>query len=278
MLELPPLPLGIRLPTNTERDRLKARYPRLSQQATSNCVTCRDKGEFRWWATPERSEVADWKCNCVDQWILHRAMLSSNIKLVYQRLSWPDMTSVEEGALVKVWDYLDNTDAYVNSGMGLILFGGAGTGKTGLASLILKDLLAKGHDCYFTTFSEMIDTYTGGWNDREERAWFHKRIKNAGVLVLDDVGKEYQGRAKNGLPESTFDEVLRHRIASAAVTIVTTNHDMKKMQEGYGGGVMSLLQERSTTYEFTSDDFRVSSRERNETEARSGLTRPLVLS
>ena len=115
----------------------------------------------------------------------------------------------------------------------------------------------------------MIDTYTGGWNSQDEKAWFHRRIKNAGVLVVDDVGREYQGRAKNGLPESTFDEVLRHRVAAGTPTFISSNKDMKQLQEGYGGNVMSLLHERSTTYRFTGLDYRDQARMRV-TRGRSG--------
>src|SRR5690606_38450368 len=110
-----------------------------------------------------------------------------------------------------------------------------------------------------------------------EKAWFHRRIKNADVLVMDDVGREHQGRTRSGLPESTFDEVLRHRVAAGTPTIITTNLDMQALQEGYGGNVMSLLHERSTTYRFTGADFRDTARVRLVDEVEMGLTRPVVL-
>ena len=277
LLQAPPLPPSIRTLRNEEFDRLHDRYPRLSKTPKKGCITCGDTGEYRWWTDEKRTEVGTWKCDCNSQWLLNHYLLNANIGLTYQRLGWADMTRAETGAMDKVFSYMERAEAYVRSGVGLILYGEMGTGKTALSSLLLKTLLAQGHDGYFTTFSEMIDTYTGGWNDKEERAWFHRRIKNAGVLVLDDIGREYQGRAKNGLPESTFDEVLRHRIAASTPTIITTNRDMTEMQQGYGGNVMSLLHERSTTYKFIGEDFRDQARNRVNDEADLGLTRPVVL-
>lgn len=276
---LAPLPETIRLLTNPELERLRTRYPRLPE-SPERCVTCEGTGSFRWYGAKVGEgppPVVTYECSCTDQWVLHTYLLNANIGDAYQRLSWGDVAT-EQGALDKVADYLEHASSYVRAGVGLILYGGVGTGKTMLATLVLKQLLAQGYDGYFTTFSEMIDTYTGGWNDPEERAWFHRRIKNAEVLVLDDIGREYQGRTKSGLPESTFDEVLRHRVAAATPTIITTNLDLTKLQEGYGGNVMSLLHERSSTYRFTGEDFRDNARTRLVDEVAAGLTRPVTLS
>ena len=278
MLHQPPLPSSIMPLNNEESARLRSRYPNLAPSPGKNCVTCRDRHQYRWYLPGSRSEVGEYECDCVDQWILHRRLLASNIGTTYQRLGWADMGATDPGAIEIAQEYVSRAEDYVANGVGLILYGTAGTGKTSLGTLLLRGMLSLGYDGYFTTFSEMIDTYTGGWNDREEKVWFHKRIKNARILVMDDVGKEYQGKAKTGLPESTFDEVLRHRVAASTPTIITTNLSMTRLQEGYGGGVMSLLRERSATYEFGGKDFRDTQRNRTLDEIDQGLTRPAVLS
>lgn len=274
MHQMEPLPPGIRLLTNPEAERLKKRHPGLPA-SPQHCPTCKGAGTFMWWGS--ENEPVEWKCNCPDQWVLHRYLLHSNVLKGYQRLGWRDATNVEGGAIDQVWDYIDNAAAYVDAGFGLILHGLVGNGKTLLSSLVFKALLAQGHDGYFTTFSEMIETYTAGWYDAEERAWFHRRVKNTAVLVLDDIGREFKAGGARTLPESTFDEVLRHRIAAALPTIITTNYDMNKLGEAYGGNVLSLLKERSSTYEFAGQDFRDRAKGRLEDEMRLKLTRPLVI-
>lgn len=275
-VELDPLPPQIRLLTDGELTRLRSRYPKLPT-SPKHCITCKGTGTFRWWyGEGSERRVETYRCNCPDQWTLNLYLLNANIGLVYQRISWSDVAT-EPGAVAKVEGYLARSEAYVDAGVGLILHGTIGAGKTMLESLILKHLLGMGYDGYFTTFSEMIDTYTGGWNSAEEKAWFHRRIKNAEVLAIDDVGREYQGRKSSGLPESTFDEVIRHRVAAATPTIITTNLSLDRLQEGYGGNVMSLLHERSTSYRFTGEDFRDRQRTRVDEEVTLGLTRPVVL-
>ncbi len=276
-LHEPDLPSGIKILDNETSARLKQRYPNLPASPERGCVTCGGKKTYRWYAPNSRSEVVTYDCNCVDQWVLHRYLLASGVGVNYGRLGWLDLHDPDQAALRFVSDYVSNAQAYFAAGVGVILSGTYGTGKTLISTLLLRALLAQGHDGYFTTFSEMIDTYTGGWNDREEKVWFHKRVKNAGVLVLDDVGREWQGRKSSGLPEATFDEVLRHRVAASTPTIITTNLDEEGMTLGYGKAVKSLLGERSRTLRIEGEDFRPQSRLRLDQEISQGLTRPLVL-
>lgn len=274
MLELPSLPSGVRILSDEEAARLKRLRPDLPM-SLGDCITCKGAKTFRWFdpiLVDGVRLVADWKCNCEDQWILHRWFLHCGIDKTYQRLSWEDV-SAEPGAVAKVKDYLAHSDAYVEAGCGLILYGSMGSGKTLLTMLALKELSCH-WDCYFTTFAELIDTFTAGWHDPEDKRWFYRRIKNAGVLAIDDVGREQKGA---NFPRSTLDEVLRHRVAASRPTIITTNLNLEDLQRGYGTNIMSLLHERSTTYRFTGEDFRERSRLRLDEEILRKVTRPVVV-
>ena len=278
MLRLPDPPPSLRSLSNEEFARLKAKFPRMPL-SPAECPTCRGAGSFRWWHYEGTSrEVAEYECDCSAQWLLYLYLLNANIGDLYQRLSWHDATAVEAGAIAKASAYLDKSDAYVRAGFGLILYGNKGAGKTMLSSLVLKRLLADGYDGYFTTFSEMVDYFTGSWYDRDEKEWFHRRIKNAGVLVVDDIGKEYAGRKESDVPRAAFDEIFRHRVAAATPTFLTTNLDMTGVHNTYGEHIVSLMRERATTYKFTGEDFReggTSNRLHDEIEL--GLTRPVTI-
>lgn len=272
-ITLPALPDTIRTLSDPESDRLKRQHPGLWANPHTSCETCGGEKVFRMRVAQEIVECA---CECIDQWVLHRFLLNAGIGTAYQRLTWDDIDDqVPLKVQAEVLQYADQADAYVRAGLGLILHGPHGTGKTLLATLLLKKLLGLGYDGYFTQFNELLDSYTSGWRDEEERLWFTRKVRNTGVLVVDDVGKESKGRENVTSP--MFDAVIRARVADAKPTIITTNYSMEQMHSGYGGAVMSLLAESSKDLEVTGKDYRQRSRERLLQDALDNIVRPLML-
>lgn len=273
-MTLAPLPSGIRVLTDAEAERLRKFHPRLPR-TLSECITCGGTGSFRW--KGEQGEPVTYECNCRDQWILHRYFLHCGLGKMYQRMSWTDAHAVDQSTLAQVFDYLDHADAFMRSGRGLILRSPQrGNGKTLVAALIFKAMLAKGHDGYFTQFNELLDSNAAGWRDEDERRWFSRRVRNAGVLVIDDVGREYSGRGVE-LIEATLDKVIRARHDDALPTIITTNKTAEEMAQKYQSNVLSLLSGVCRTVDVTGADYRPIFMEQQDREDRLGLTRPIVV-
>jgi DNA replication protein DnaC len=218
---------------------------------------------------------------------MHRYFLHSGIGLAYQRMNW-GMVEVEQGAVDLVKEWREYAERYVPAGVGLILHGSIGSGKTMLSALLLKELLADGWDGYFVTFSGLLDEFASGWRDEEQKRWFRDRITNADVLVVDDVGRELKQRSfvkgegaidrSRPMAVSTMDEVLRYRVAHCRPTIITTNMTTEDLTSDYGSNIMSLLNEKSATYEFVGSDYRRTAYSNQDKEIQLGLTRPVVVS
>jgi DNA replication protein DnaC len=286
--QLPPNPPTVHTLTDVERDRLNALYPDLSNSlAGKGCKTCQGDKTFRWYEDDSRKDIVDWECNCEEQFILHRFLLQSGIDWGHQKLSWQDITSIDQSIVDDVRNYGFNARRYVGNGMGLILHGNKGNGKTLLSVLLLKTLLKEGHDCFFINFQDIFDYFSKGFRDAALRDWFNQRIRYAGILVVDDMGIEYLGQRKleggvvvhrpMEIIGPMLDRILRSRVAAHRPTIITTNLSMSKLEEMYQSNVISLLRECSLIYEFTSDDYRLTSRNLRIAEINAGLTRPIVL-
>jgi DNA replication protein DnaC len=239
-------------------------------------VTCRGNGLFNWWDDEgQGTEIVEYKCPCEEQFLLNRWLLNSGVDLRHQRQSWRDATGVGSAVFTKLYDYTDNVDQYVGAGIGLMMHGMNGTGKTMMANLVLKRLLLDGRDCFFTTFGDLLDSFTAGWRNEDDKVWFETRIRHAGILVIDDIGKEHTGRHQ--VAESTFDLVLRARVGADRPTLVTTNYTPEEVRQNYAISALSLLRECSLFVEFAGIDYREELARQRIDEALRGITRPVVL-
>lgn len=254
-------------------ERLRQQHPDLWMDPNNACITCNKQPVFR---ARYQGEVQDMVCNCVNQWLMHLWMHNSGIGTHYQRLSWSDVTHVPQNVVDEVFDYLDHAEGNLTGGHGLTLWSPSkGTGKTMLLTLVLKRLLREGYRCYFVTFQDMLDYYTGTWRNADERAWFVRKVRNAQVLAIDDIGRESKGR--ENITEAMFDQVLRPRVAADTPTLISTNFTPEQMYQGYGGNVLSLLSQANHKIEVPGADFRPIQRQQADHDILHGVRRPLVV-
>lgn len=275
-MHLPAPPSALRSLTDPEAERLRQQYPDLWANPNKTCLTCGKAGSFK--ARDGASgDIVDVACDCLSQWKMHRWMLNAGIGLRYQRYTWMDAVGIDPGVQMAVMEYIDEADANISTGTGLTLWSqDKGTGKTLLANLVLKALLARGHDGYFTQFNEMLNFFADTWRDADERRWFTKKVRNAGVLVVDDMGREYKGRAE--VAEAMFDQIIRARVSASRPTWITTNYTPEQMTQGYGGNILSLLSEVNIDVHLPGRDFRPQARERLVRDRQDGITTyPVVI-
>jgi len=181
---------------------------------------------------------------------------------------------------VKKWIDLVNSGKVIKAqgertcGMGLLLVGNPGHGKTTLASTALQELL-RGiprdvigtperfpvRPGYFTDYPRFLRLQKRQWDpDADETeaslveglygdAQDHLNVK---ILVLDDLGKEY--RTASGWSENTFDALLRSRFNAGLPTIVTTNVPLQQWADVYGVPMASFAHEAFFPYVVTSKE------------------------
>lgn len=266
--------------TNDQSARLASKFP--GMRGVANCITCGGSGTFRWYAVGSRQmeDVVDYECACIDQFRMHRRFLWSGVMESYQRLSWMDYDDVS--SISPIFDYTADAHRLVAAGVGMTIHGDRGNGKTMAANLLAKELVDLGIDCYIGTFASIVDMFADGWTSKDDREWFSSRIRNAGVLLVDDLFRERGGEGeqqnkKAALGERTLEEILRHRVSRAMPTIITMNPDPDKVQAAYGGHVVSLLSERNLVVKVVGEDYRPKVMNRTVFETTHGLVRPIVV-
>lgn len=150
-------------------------------------------------------------------------------------------------------------------GLGMLIYGKPGIGKTTLSLAIIQELLTKLpleafaptenkiilKPCYFATFNDVLDIKGRNMGDEatEEDILLWDGILgeckddsyNIRVLVIDDLGKEHA--SLSGWQKNQLHHVLRTRFNNGLPTIVTTNIARDDWDGLYGDATASFAKE-----------------------------------
>jgi len=180
------------------------------------------------------------RCDCLTQYETYIELDDAGINREYWDLTFKDW----KGDLVakkRVVEYIDNIDSAYENGLGLVLHGSYGTGKTMLSSLILTAALKKEHTIRFITMAEVCDKMRSKIDNVEDNSFYEDKVKNVDFLCLDNLGSEYHPTKFGTYILSTFDILARYRRRNFLPTILTTNLSKSDFIDLYGSAISSLF-------------------------------------
>lgn len=234
------------------------------------------------WPDPESDKTYVYKgetFECPDDDYGHVAMRLAKfywlhfIPLQYQRLIWDEFPHDE--ARQNIDFYVSNFKRLRLTGAGWTIYGKEmGTGKTWAACHILRELTKAGYDTHFASFMGVKGYFE--LEDPAERSFFKRRVREAEVLVLDEVKAPFS-QAQRDFFEDKLEELLRERTYMNFPTIVTTNMTMKEFDAEYPR-CYSLLAGSNSEIHLSGEDARKSGIlfESNQALAAKGEGRPIT--
>ena len=111
----------------------------------------------------------------------------------------------------------------------LILAGPSGCGKTHLAAAIANERVSLGKPAFFITTPDLLDRLRAAFSPNSEIAYdeFFDRVRNAPLLVLDDLG------AQTSTPwaKEKLDQLLTHRFNNELPTVIVTITPIEQLEE-----------------------------------------------
>ena len=111
----------------------------------------------------------------------------------------------------------------------LVLSGPPGSGKTHLATAIVNKRITDGLPAFFMTVADLLDHLRSAFNPNSEMTYdeLFEKIRNAPLLVLDDLGMHY------GTPwaKEKLDQLLNYRFNSSLPTVITLNVAVDELEE-----------------------------------------------
>jgi DNA replication protein DnaC len=181
-----------------------------------------------------------------------------NFQIDKLRLTPAEVINLESVLRVAV-DYAENPQGW------LLLEGSYGSGKTHLAAAIGNIRLQRGDSVLFITVPDLLDHLRAGFQPSTESPFDEafERVRNAPVLILDDLGAENS----NAWAREKLFQLFNHRYTRRLPTVITTNYDLDALD----ARIRSRLLDNNIVkrWPIIAPDYRTS--RRNELESASDL-------
>ena len=161
-------------------------------------------------------------------------------------------------------NYADRFPVFKDRGLGLLLYGEVGSGKSFAAACICNALIDKGYSCLFTSFAGLHKRI------RDEDAEYLDRLNRVSLLVIDDLGAERDTDYMQEIVHNIIDE----RCSSGRPVIITTNwtaEQIKNAKDIKKQRVISRLYDVCFPFEVKGEDRRKEKLRDNYTEWKTML-------
>lgn len=166
-------------------------------------------------------------------------------------------TDAQKKALFVCREYAEQFKENHRSGMGLILSGKPGTGKSHLASAIMQSVIAT-HATQYVTCMDVIRMVRETWrkdSNKSERQILES-LGRVDLLVIDEIGVQY---GTDGEQTILFD-VMDIRYRDQVPTILITNQDMSGARQFLGDRTWDRIRETSRWVAFEWESYRPQAR------------------
>jgi len=151
---------------------------------------------------------------------------------------------------------------YSSDSRNLLMTGAPGLGKTYLSACIAKKIAAKGYSVCYETAIEAFDAFALRRFNRDEDYGAEadtkvSRMLSCDLLILDDLGTEFQNSVNTGFLYTIVNDRLIHR----KQTIISTNLSLSELSARYGVQIASRLEGEYMPLLFIGSDIRKRKRE-----------------
>lgn len=120
----------------------------------------------------------------------------------------------------------------------LLLSGGFGVGKTHLAAAIANDVTRRGGEALFVLVPDLLDHLRASFGPHSPESYdeLFERLKNAALLVLDDLGAE----SPTPWAQEKLFQLLNHRYLRRLPTVITTNRPIEAIEPRLRSRLMDM--------------------------------------
>lgn len=147
-------------------------------------------------------------------------------KFWYARLN-----QIHASVLEEVTRYVEQVDRMIVRGIGLLICGNVGVGKTGAAAVVAKAARSRGHPTYFTRILDLRDSMRA--RETFDDNPIFERCREVDFLVLDHL--ELEDATAPYIDNRVLTELISQRGERHRSTVLTTRAKVPQMKNTFKG-------------------------------------------
>lgn len=221
-------------------DSITERIYTIRAELMDTCTICDGTGYL------PAKEGQVYRCDClvVFRWV--KELIKAGIPKDYWHLSLETL-DIEQRVKKFIATYVNNILSARRNGLGMVLMGSNGTGKTSLMAEVAKHALSKLYTVRYFSMDQYITALYK--KDMELVAW----MEAGDFLLIDELEK--QQNTKTTI--KTIDEFMRRMFNAGKCLLIGTNWTKERIQSALGESTFSLFQRRNKFVLVSGEDYSV---------------------
>ncbi len=219
----------------------------LKKRYCDNCTICKGTRIF-----DDANNLV--KCECLNQFNAAYTLAHANIPVAFRELTSQDIDECfrqeNREYFHRVQLYTQQQDKALETGFGLFLQGTNGSGKSFIATIILKHALRKGYSGYFILMSDLINASFEALSNAEVRKDLEKLVVQTDFLVIDKIDKGFRDQNDN-IQKMLLPLFKKRCDYFKKPLIVTSNVAKGSIAQTVGKTIAAMFTERLTEITFT---------------------------
>lgn len=167
-------------------------------------------------------------------------------------------TEDSAGNLNKMRTFAENIKFNIEHGLGLILFGNKGTGKSHLSCAVAEAAIQQHHSALFITADDIIDDVKSGFTENSSSKAKINMYTRPDLLIIDEIVAGIDDKGTR-----TLAKILNQRYSQKRSTFIITNLAMVADKDNpitlstlIGERIIDRLRETNKALKFTGESFR----------------------
>ena len=231
---------------------------RIKDKELKKCKKCDHSG----FVVVSSVKQDDWsgskECKCLKRFKTYKRYYKARIPQAYWRVDEENFYG-DKKALKTVSMYMDNFKNAIRRGLGLLMWGSNGNGKTSLGCIVGMYACDKKYSVFYTTLQNLLNMIMDSFKSDDQKNHVRDLLMNVDFLIVDEVGKEHIKKNREtgtvfGITE--FEEILRYREGMKKALFIISNMRPEQMEAKYGISIGSLFQGTLKTIQVTGVDTR----------------------